>query len=47
MVTASNPDPLVIANEQVERVHGYKYLGVLIDNKLTRSANTTKLYKKC
>lgn len=40
------PDPLVIANEQVERVHEYKYLGVIIDDKLTGSSNTTKLYKK-
>ena len=43
----SIPDPLVIANEQVERVNEYKYLGVIIDNKLTGSANTSKLYKKC
>lgn len=41
----SVPDPLFIANEQIERVHEYKYLGVIIDDKLTGSSNTSKLYK--
>ncbi len=41
------PDPIVIDNEQVERVNEYKYLGIIIDDKLTGSPNTQQVYKKC
>ena len=40
------PD-LVIKGEKVERVSEYKYLGVVIDNKLTFTANTNAIHKKC
>ena len=46
-VKAVVPGPVVVANEQVESLHKYKYLGIILDDKLTRSANTQKLYKKC
>ena len=37
------PDKIVIANEHVERVHEYKYLGMIMDDKLTGSANTQQV----
>ena len=41
------PDTIVIANGQVERVKEYKYLGMIIDDKLMGSANTQQVYNKC
>ena len=41
------PDPIVIASEQVERVKEYKYLGMIIDDKLSGSPNSDKVYKTC
>ena len=41
------PDPLVINNEPIERVHTYKYLGMIIDDQLKGDANTDMVYKKC
>ena len=35
------PDTIVIANEQVEMVKEYKYLGMIIDDKLMGSVKTT------
>ena len=40
------PDPIVIANEQIGREEEYKYLGNVIDDKLTGSQNTQHVYKK-
>ena len=40
------PD-LYINGAKVERVDEYKYLGTILDNKLTFSANTQAIYKKC
>ena len=41
------PDPLIINNEPIERVHTYKYLGMIIDDQLKGDANTDMVYKKC
>jgi len=38
---------LVIKSETVERVHDYKYLGMVIDDKLTGSKNSQLVYSKC
>lgn len=38
---------LVIKEEQVEIVHDYKYLGVQIDDKISGTVNTNKVYGKC
>ena len=43
----SNIQLLDIASESVERVSEYKYLGIVIDNKLTGSQNTQLVFKKC
>ena len=43
----SEPDPIVIDTETVERVEEYKYLGLMIDNQLKGSANTNMVVKKC
>ena len=44
-------DRVMINAEHVERVHDYKYLEIIIDDKLSGSANTklayNKLYNKC
>ncbi len=40
------PDTNVIANEEVERVEEYRYLGVVIDKKLTGSGNSQQVYNK-
>jgi hypothetical protein len=34
-------------SETVERVHEYKYLGVIIDDRLSGNANTKHVYGKC
>ena len=39
--------PLYIKGEEVERVSEYKYLGTLIDNKLSFDQNTDSIHKKC
>ena len=39
--------PVQINSEQVEKVSEYKYLGIIIDDKLTGSSNTKKVYSKC
>ena len=39
--------PIVIKSENVERVSEYKYLGFVIDDKLTGTANTKLVYSKC
>ncbi len=41
------PDTIVIANEEAERVEEYRYLGVVIDKKLTGSGNSQQVYNKC
>ena len=38
---------LVIKSESVERVNEYKYLAMVIDDKLTGSQNSQLVYKKC
>ena len=38
--------PLVIDGDQVETVEEYKYLGTMIDSKLTWNSNTAAIYKK-
>ena len=38
---------LVIKSESVERVHDYKYLGIVIDDKLSGSQNSQLVYSKC
>jgi len=38
---------LFINDSKVERVEEYKYLGTVLDNKLTFNANTTLIHKKC
>ena len=40
------PD-LTINGQKVERVTDYKYLGTVIDNKLTFKSNTDAIHKKC
>ena len=40
------PD-LSIDGEKVERVDEYKYLGTILDNKLSFNANTQAIHKKC
>ena len=37
----------MIDGEKVERVSEYKYLGTILDNKLTFDSNTTSIHKKC
>ena len=39
--------PLIIKSESVEKVHEYKYLGIVIDDKLSGNANTDAVYSKC
>ena len=39
--------PLLVDNETVQVVHNYKYLGVMIDDKLTFANNVHHLYVKC
>ena len=41
------PDPIMINNEPIERVHTYKYLGMMIDDQLKGDANSDMVYKKC
>jgi uncharacterized protein YpmS len=41
----SSHTPLYIANEQVEVVNDYKYLGVTIDNNFNFNCHVTSLYK--
>ncbi len=41
------PAQLVIKSQTVERVDEYKYLGIMIDNKLTGNSNTKLVYSKC
>ena len=43
----SDIPPLDIHGQTVERVTEYKYLGTVIDNKLTFSSNVEGVYKKC
>lgn len=45
-----NPAPLpdlYIDGKKVERVNEYKYLGTILDNKLSFDSNTTAIEKKC
>ena len=42
----AEPAPLVINSMCVERVTEYKYLGIIIDNKLSGSPNTQRVYSK-
>lgn len=46
-INTNVPDAIVIANEEVERVEEYRYLGVVIDKKLTGSRNSQQVYNKC
>ena len=39
-------DPVQIGNEPIEQVEQYKYLGTIIDSKLSWKANTDAIYKK-
>ena len=39
--------PLKIANETVETVDSFKYLGTTIDTKIAFDENTDNIYKKC
>ena len=39
--------PVKINSEHVEKVSEYKYLGIIIDEKLTGSPNTKRVYSKC
>lgn len=41
-----SPDSTVIDGREVEVVESYKYLGTIIDNKLTFESNTNTIYKK-
>ena len=40
-------DRVMINAEHVERVHDYKYLGIIIDDKMSGSANTTSVQQIC
>lgn len=40
-------EPLTIKDESVNIVDNYKYLGVLIDNRLSFTQNCQHVYKKC
>ena len=40
------PTPVIINGQAVEIVHSYKYLGVIIDDKLNWKKNSDALYKK-
>ena len=39
--------PITIDGEIVERVEKYKYLGIILDNKLKFDSNVLNIYKKC
>ena len=39
--------PITIDGEIVERVEKYKYLGIILDNKLKFDSNVQNIYKKC
>ena len=41
-----DPDPIIIENEQVEKVDVFKYLGSFIDNKLNWAENTKQFLSK-
>jgi len=43
----NNIPDLFINGEKVERVNEYKYLGTIVDNKLTFNSNTQAIHKKC
>ena len=45
--TSYNHEPLVINSENIERVSEYKYLGTIIDDKLTWTQNIDRIHKKC
>ena len=45
--TPTNVPSLFIDNVEVERVVEYKYLGTVLDNKLSFKANTEHVHKKC
>ena len=36
-----NPEVIPVEQKEVERVETFKYLGVVLDNKLTRKNNTS------
>lgn len=38
---------LTVNNETIEKVHSYKYLGSIIDDKLTFQLNTDLIFSKC
>ena len=42
----NTPDPVTINNKEVERVESFKYLGVIIDNKLSWNQNTDSIVNK-
>ena len=39
--------PITIDGEIVERVEKFKYLGIILDNKLKFDSNVLNIYKKC
>jgi hypothetical protein len=39
--------PLLVKSENIERVHEYKYLGIIIDDRLSGTANTKRVFGKC
>lgn len=41
------PDQIKIGTDYIDRVCDYKYLGIVIDDKLRGSVNNQRVYKKC
>ena len=39
-------DPIFIDNKQIEQVDSYKYIGIIVDNKLNWDLQATSVYKK-
>ena len=39
--------PITMDGEIVERVEKYKYLGIILDNKLKFDSNVPNIYKEC
>ena len=42
----NNPKPLIFKEKEVERLEMFKYLGVVLDNKLTWKNNTDVIISK-
>ncbi len=45
--SSSSPSALQVDGQTIDRVEEYKYVGSIIDHKLTSQNNTDRIFKKC